>query len=75
VDYFIEAGLAFLFSVLTRTLESLRDILAFKGQSSKLMDVFSMDWVPPIQPETSVMHPVDKEFGAPHNLTSGTKYW
>jgi hypothetical protein len=75
VEPFIEAGLPFLFFIVTRNLEYFRHILAFEGQSSKMMNVFYMDWIPPIQPETFVMHSVDKEFGAPRNITNGTEHW
>jgi hypothetical protein len=75
VEPFIKVGLSFLFVVLTGTLESIRHILAFEGQFSKLMDVFSVDWAPPIQLETSVTHHADQEFGAPPNITSGIEHW
>jgi hypothetical protein len=75
VEPFIEVGLRFIFSIIIGTLESFRHVLDFEGQSSNLMDVCSMDWIQPIQLETSVVHPTDQEFGAPRNITSGTEHW
>jgi hypothetical protein len=65
VEPFIEDRPPFLLSMLTGSLESFRHILAFEEQSSKLMNVFGMDWILPIQPENSIVQPVDQEFCAP----------
>jgi hypothetical protein len=75
VEHFIKVGLPFIFFVLTGTLKSIGNVLALEGQSRKLVDVFGVDWISPIQPENYVVHPAYQELGEMHNFASGIEHW
>jgi hypothetical protein len=72
---FIQIVFPLFLPMLSRSLKSFGYILAFDRKSNKLMDFLLVNLVSSIQPQASVVYPINEELGTSSNLPNSAKNW